>query len=1013
MFRQILRPPHSSSLNSIYQKSSIQFYQFCSYRSSFPYRGLHKERQPFKKATENKRVEKTIHQDFNSPWFSELGIVLEKALADPNLLNNYNYESVKPVLDKLWSIYLAQKKRIDKQVRFNSALKSNLNENIDHNIFLSNIQFRSPKNILHTFDNIISQFSRLFQSNIDKITKHPGYFTTILKTLVKFESTYKNETLWILVDEITAKLIANQNPAQTEINYIISLLKSLSARNYYLQCKASEINSAHQELLHIQDLESKVYAYIVENNNLMKITQYISIMTHFQRTRDPLLDKVRIQAEKSLDGSNDFSDIAWCINKVVKFRYINVYNRIFIKMQKVLLESAKASKLSTKSICVALWAFTYQKQVTISPGEFQSLWNNLMYNYYSNEIVNDFNIFDVSTLMASLIRGNFTTNERFKVLQIFALNAIQKLEETQEESKYNNDRETEQNRLMDNYDVEELNDNENENEQVQEYVPSKKLAPTLAASSCIIILGNLAQREVVESLNYELIESLYRFIIQNDKKIFFYNYSNLICSSALLVKKLSDKQHDEPICQKLRMEALKVKETKSNQFFEQIKDAKVVDIVKVFRSLASFGVNLREYDLLSKALISNVNKIPYYNQLMVLSGIADLKSTNSLIDTDTLEETFINAILPAIKNLSFNSYLGTVQNSKNLSPLKHIKTLGVELDNYFNMHLRSMDVKSICSVLFFLRFLLVGQNMNAHKLAAPIIQPKLQDFTDNELFQITVTYFNRNYEDLEFLNKIQFSVLKKLNLWLSLPEIPETVNLLQYSIMFNDFAKYNIEDKRLITQFETFFMRCIRRLTLIDISRLINVITLYLSTNVELITALLEKCEAELKQVEGKQSLLEMTPSSLIMNFNQGIFTVDLEYKDTINLANYPNILSTYEQIMSNIDKIRYVSSVSSKFQGHIAEELNLMKYKFKVEHPVAIYIVDIFMEPNIIIEADGPLHYQGNTREMCWKYKKRQRQLQKLGYKVVIFHHHEWEQVEGSVQQRFKFISDKIGFSP
>lgn len=84
------------------------------------------------------------------------------------------------------------------------------------------------------------------------------------------------------------------------------------------------------------------------------------------------------------------------------------------------------------------------------------------------------------------------------------------------------------------------------------------------------------------------------------------------------------------------------------------------------------------------------------------------------------------------------------------------------------------------------------------------------------------------------------------------------------------------------------------------------------------------------------------------------------------------------------------------------------MKIPFIEEKIIGTYFIDFFVEPNICIEINGKLHYLEDSKQPNWLTVRKQRQIEKLGYKMVSIPYFEWIMYEKSAQ-KYNYLKQLI----
>mmetsp|Transcript_38914 Transcript_38914/g.44332 ORF Transcript_38914/g.44332 Transcript_38914/m.44332 type:complete len:545 (+) Transcript_38914:312-1946(+) len=106
---------------------------------------------------------------------------------------------------------------------------------------------------------------------------------------------------------------------------------------------------------------------------------------------------------------------------------------------------------------------------------------------------------------------------------------------------------------------------------------------------------------------------------------------------------------------------------------------------------------------------------------------------------------------------------------------------------------------------------------------------------------------------------------------------------------------------------------------------------------------------------------------------------------------NYPQlhkwIKDNYTKFLSQDVSLHRNRTVSTH-QRTIGRALKALKYEFEHEKLLGFYAVDFFIEPNIVIELDGPHHFINGTTEPLGPTLMKKRHLEAHGYKVANFSH-------------------------
>lgn len=137
----------------------------------------------------------------------------------------------------------------------------------------------------------------------------------------------------------------------------------------------------------------------------------------------------------------------------------------------------------------------------------------------------------------------------------------------------------------------------------------------------------------------------------------------------------------------------------------------------------------------------------------------------------------------------------------------------------------------------------------------------------------------------------------------------------------------------------------------------------------------------------------------------QFLFTIQFEF---------PQLLKNCEKSKSVIDYFkekRYsLQRDASELTQEVITTLNSMSLDFQLEHRVYVYYVDVFIEPNLAIEIEGPPHYTKRATVSRHQDHLKEYHLRKLGFKIIkipFFEFNVFSPVE--VENKKKYLYDKI----
>jgi len=171
-----------------------------------------------------------------------------------------------------------------------------------------------------------------------------------------------------------------------------------------------------------------------------------------------------------------------------------------------------------------------------------------------------------------------------------------------------------------------------------------------------------------------------------------------------------------------------------------------------------------------------------------------------------------------------------------------------------------------------------------------------------------------------------------------------------------------------------------------------------------------------MEKIEIKESKIEGSLFKMILNHNNCDLFLDDFFKIYQFLFTFQKrfssdkIFKMYDSIVEKTNFHTFLRVFNSSLHVDIMEILKRMRISFVTEKQIKIYIVDIFVEPNIVIEALGNKHFSRGKKLAKPKDLLKATHLKQLGYCLVEIPYFEFmEKFFTDFEGRRKYVWDKI----
>jgi len=137
----------------------------------------------------------------------------------------------------------------------------------------------------------------------------------------------------------------------------------------------------------------------------------------------------------------------------------------------------------------------------------------------------------------------------------------------------------------------------------------------------------------------------------------------------------------------------------------------------------------------------------------------------------------------------------------------------------------------------------------------------------------------------------------------------------------------------------------------------------------------------------------------------QFFLTLSFEFPKLIEQSKISNqIIDHFKK-----EKLKYPGTPSN-LMIDIMDVLRRLNIEFEKEKRVYVYLVDIFIKPNLAVEIEGVTHFSRNTYEQRHSDLLKEYHLEKLGYKIIKIPFFEFNQYTFTeMEKRKEYIYNKI----
>jgi len=940
--------------------------------------------QNYKEYETKKTYEKTQTETIKKVALDEIlgnyTQLVSSMVLSPKLLEKFDVAVFSNIVNNLWTCYIGMKKVV-------GNIQTTYIPYANSDIFIPNLYLKNPK-VINDFEVIVSRIVTIFATHQKEMSNHILMVSQSAKAFSKLEKFHENSNYWESLYAVVNQYLDTINP-QTEsktINPMLSFAKSFAIRKYYLKHFAKFPNK--KEFDQLQQVEAKIHDIIHKYSPKISLRGLISLLVQYKLTNDPLIEELSKKVSKRLKMPAENQEIAKCYVKLHKLKSDPLIASLAKESKRILHQHAVFNSLSTPEVGMILWTLQYDTD-ELTGSEFSAFWNNFYHNVkFKNKI--DFTLFDISTMIKSMMNCRFNTQARFNFLQEAAEMSIDNFRMEQHHKEEPSHKEED-----------ELEEGEASEEPEAGIV---KMTPNLFISTCVHMLFNLSSRQINE-INLNLVQKLLDNLMQNQSKVFFPNLTIMFLSCARMKLKLEKAPEIAKDQQKL-IKSIEDLGKKLGEFFtDKFYAMKNLDMVRALYSFTALGSLTPEiFQKITKFIISKsgtFNHITYINLLQLISEIAEFPNLYTP-EIQAFEEVMANKFLALVADEKKDIYISAVTGIPNMKNLRSFYIIGSSLEGQLAERIKFLSMKDLGHVIMiftsfkFISLKTLDESIN-------IIKEKAQNAHLKDYSTLVLAFRTAAAGNLEFFKYLEDLILKKLQKMMqgatNDPSQPhETV------MIFNELCKLRIFNPELIKEFENFIALNGYNFNITVLFHTINSLLQYKTDNYALLENLIAATDKFLEYDD-----LEYKQRNLAYSFMHHVFCIKLEYSDKIELKKYPNIMRVFTKLEPQLPSLRK-RQITSTFQTALRENLQYAKYDFVEEYPISIYSVDFFIKPNIVIEADGENHFIPKTDIITWPTIKKKRHLEKLGYKVINIPYFEWQKF-GDSEQIFKYMKDKIGF--
>jgi len=937
------------------KKQPISFQPITTHKSSFNKKPEAQSQRLSKPNNQNKAV---------NVFLQDCIARSQNILKEQNLLTQYNEKTIHSLASEFWTVYL----HIAKVLPYVKAFeKSNLTSNhlIPNEIF-------GDQNLIKQLDSVLGQITKAFENNEAKILEDLSTYSFAIKPFTKFESIQRNIPFWNVLYRTIEILLAQKetSPVSKEtLFHYINFLKAISNHQTYLKETNNKDFEAH--LRKTQEIKAKIFEYLARerHSEIIGFQGWVFLYENLEATGDDLQASILQIINERIAQQKDINELAECMCRMSKStRNSSEAEDLYRKLETMAFENITSDKLTVRSVNLLLKGL--MNSARINEEKFLTLWNNFLRATKSG--ATEYNAHEIGSLMILLNKSKKVSEEKMKYLQHCALIALNKTAASTKKQQETIESEEEEGQTLGSHEF--------------------------MVNSCIILLNQINYINNPLGVNFDLLHKLLA-ILQENMNLMHIKYTGTILNTLSRLS-LKFQKYKENHNQDIHNMTKPFAENLDRVIAKGLSGLKPGDQARIFSSLCILEhMTSQRYENITKILLPKLEKFPFEANLRLLQGLQHLKD----ISTEALEPTINKRLELQIQNLAQEELLQVLQESMSADSIVFAPQVKEALSKKFLNFAPSMKIWDLASLMYLFE---KGQILTVNLLQelAPFIVQRIYTADIRSLSLIAKIFINKNAITAEILQAVEDQALGKIE---SMPEnnlhsIPELVDL------FYNLTKYQIKNQKLILAFENLVGRMVPHLRIHQLLQSITALETYQSKDVALIKRLLASLEKMLQGQIVRESILSPIPTNIKQLFQHGIYGIEIDYNKEIDLKDYPEILKVHQELMKDINKIRYQMARGSKYQANLAQELKLIGYSIQEEYPVGIYMVDIFVEPNVTVEIKGPDHFVSGSRELTWRSAKKERQLKKLGYKTVSIPFDEWNMIEIS-ETKAMYLKRKI----
>jgi len=861
-----------------------------------------------------------------------------------------------------------------------------LSKNSEPMPFLGEILIQDPSDVVK-LSKIVESFVKKYELDEKIIHENPSQFGYMIKVFHKYEVSIKQPAFRRLISKIIEELMAyGSNLREDQVNLIFTGLKRLSEQKHYLRGNASTENKANlnTELNNIRTLETEALRFLMNysKTNPIKINAWFSYLFSAPDSRKEIEGILLPFIQAALQDVNDIKDLAMSVNKAGKLKQLSKDPRYSELFMKILNKSEKKFKSPSLTLNdVGLFMTTLHRQSYSIPDKyFHFLWRGCV-RILGATNPKDLNIFHIGGLMFSLVTSKYFSPEKMVLLQDYALLALENGVLNQETNS------AEDNHL-----------DEAEEDPISSSKDDKNIFTFFS-----YILGSLSHKHgTTIPVKKELVRKIFTLLVENVEKMSAKSTTALLFHTSNLLEEMSQKEKNLEFCQEIKDKCQKIYISTAPLYLEKVHIASVLNIGKLFRSLCQLEfIDKNSYIKFEEIILQKSNEIQGRWLFMVLQGIAYLKRSpvNQLVNTSDLEKSVVNHIISTFSAASEDDFKAFAHSINEIQALNSFPYLIKEFQSYLSTSFSRFTFKGLIYILYVVS---KYEPITILNNAIPLIKNTIYK-EGYETLRLTIHLFIKNNAGNEEIFKLfEGETLKRIKEYLKMRETNNFINF-DFITIFHELSKFNIQDPGIIQYFEGVFEKDLSVYRLANLISILTSMGTNLSSNTNLMKRALQLLNYRLSTYE-KNVLLET--SSLIQGFQHAIYTIEVEYSNSIQLDDYPEINNLHNQLKERIEEVRYRRPEKSELQDSVVLKLKELEYNFQTEYPIGIYLADIFIEPNIVLELNGPSHYVNDTNKLVQRSEKKRRQLEKLGYKVRTIPYFQWW---NETSNRSTYLKDMI----